>query len=106
MVMTAPGAQLHPVEVTLHTLLSQGELPSVDNLYKPLVDHPRVMRVVALSGGYSRDDANKILARNKGMIASFSRALTEGLSAQQSDEEFNRTLDGAIQSIRDASVAA
>lgn len=80
-------------------------LPTVDNLYKPLVDHPRVMRVVALSGGYSRDDANKALARNTGMIASFSRALTEGLSAQQDDATFNRTLDGAIQSIRDASVA-
>ena len=80
-------------------------LPTVDNLYKPLVDHPRVMRVVALSGGYSRDDANKILARNTGMIASFSRALTEGLSAQQDDAAFNKVLDGAIQSIRDASVA-
>lgn len=80
-------------------------LPTVDNLYKPLVDHPRVMRVVALSGGYSRDDANKILARNTGMIASFSRALTEGLSAQQDDAAFDKVLDGAIQSIRDASVA-
>lgn len=80
-------------------------LPSQDNLYKPLVDHPRVMRVVALSGGYSRDDANRILARNTGMIASFSRALTEGLSAQQDDTAFNKVLDGAIQSIRDASVA-
>lgn len=78
-------------------------LPTVDNLYRPLVDHPRVMRVVALSGGYARDDANKILARNSGMIASFSRALTEGLSAQQDDATFNKVLDGAIQSIRDAS---
>ena len=78
-------------------------LPTVDNLYRPLVDHPRVMRVVALSGGYARDDANKILARNGGMIASFSRALTEGLSAQQDDATFNKVLDGAIQSIRDAS---
>lgn len=81
-------------------------LPSVDNHYKPLIDHPRVMRVVALSGGYSRNDANAILARNKGMIASFSRALTEGLSAQQDDAAFNRTLDATIQSICDASVAA
>ena len=80
-------------------------LPSKANLYKPLVDHPRVMRVVALSGGYSRDEANAILARNTGMIASFSRALTEGLSAQQSDTEFNAALDAAIQSIHDASVA-
>lgn len=80
-------------------------LPSKDNLYKPLVDHPRVMRVVALSGGYSRDEANAILARNSGVIASFSRALTEGLSAQQTDGEFNSSLDRAIQSIYDASVA-
>ena len=80
-------------------------LPTVDNHYKPLIDHPRVMRVVALSGGYSRDDANKMLARNKGMIASFSRALTEGLSAQQDDAAFNKVLDATIQSIRDASVA-
>lgn len=78
-------------------------LPSVDNLYKPLVDHPRVMRVVALSGGYTRDEANAILARNRGVIASFSRALTEGLSAQQDDAAFNRALDATIQSIRDAS---
>lgn len=80
-------------------------LPTVDNHYKPLIDHPRVMRVVALSGGYSRDEANRILARNKGMIASFSRALTEGLTAQQDDATFNRVLDKAIQSICDASVA-
>lgn len=81
-------------------------LPTVDNFFAPLVAHPRVMRVVALSGGHSRDAANRILARNKGMIASFSRALTEGLSAQQDDAAFNAVLDGAIQSIRDASVAA
>jgi len=80
-------------------------LPTVDNLYAPLIDHARVMRVVALSGGYSRNEANRILARNRGMIASFSRALTEGLSAQQDDAAFNRVLDGAVQSIRDASVA-
>ncbi|MCB2130340.1 MAG: fructose bisphosphate aldolase [Rhodobacteraceae bacterium] len=80
-------------------------LPTRANLYKPLIDHPRVMRVVALSGGYSRDEANALLARNAGMIASFSRALTEGLSAGQSDREFNDTLDKTIQSIRDASVA-
>jgi fructose-bisphosphate aldolase class I len=80
-------------------------LPTKPNLYKPLIDHPRVMRVVALSGGYSRDEANARLAQNSGMIASFSRALTEGLSAAQSDREFNDTLDKTIQSIRDASVA-
>ncbi|PJK18499.1 fructose bisphosphate aldolase [Mycolicibacterium goodii] len=80
-------------------------LPTVVNHYKSLVDHPKVMRVVALSGGYSRDEANALLAQNTGVIASFSRALTEGLSAQQSDEEFNSTLDKSIQSIYDASVA-
>ena len=80
-------------------------LPTVANHYRSLVDHPNVMRVVALSGGYSRDDANKMLAENSGVIASFSRALTEGLSAQQSDDEFNATLDTSIQSIHDASVA-
>ena len=80
-------------------------LPTKANLYKPLIDHPRVMRVVALSGGYSREDANALLAQNAGMIASFSRGLTEGLSAKQSEAEFNAMLDGAIQSIYDASVA-
>ena len=80
-------------------------LPTVANHYRSLVDHPKVMRVVALSGGYSRDEANALLAQNAGVIASFSRALTEGLSAQQSDEEFNATLDKSIQSIFDASVA-
>ena len=80
-------------------------LPTKANLYKPLIDDPRVMRVVALSGGYSRDDANKKLAQNKGMIASFSRALTEGLSAQQSDAEFDAALGSAIDSIFEASRA-
>jgi fructose-bisphosphate aldolase, class I len=80
-------------------------LPTVDNLYRPLIEHPRVLRVVALSGGYSRDEADALLARNGGLIASFSRALTEGLSAQQSDEEFDRTLGTAITSIYEASVA-
>jgi len=80
-------------------------LPTRANLYKPLIDHPRVMRVVALSGGYSRDEANAKLAQNAGMIASFSRALTEGLSAQQSGEAFDATLDATIQSIYDASIA-
>jgi fructose-bisphosphate aldolase, class I len=80
-------------------------LPTVVNHYLALTRHPRVMRVVALSGGYSRAEANALLAQNTGVIASFSRALTEGLSAQQSDEEFDATLDRAIQSIYDASVA-
>lgn len=80
-------------------------LPTVDNFYAPLVDHPKVLKVVALSGGYSRDEANAILARNRGIIASFSRALTEGLSAQQSDAEFDAMLGGAIASIHAASIA-
>ena len=80
-------------------------LPETPNHYKPLIDHPKIMRVVALSGGYSRDDANARLAKNTGMIASFSRALTEGLSAKQSDKEFNDTLDATIESIYRASVA-
>jgi fructose-bisphosphate aldolase class I len=80
-------------------------LPTRANLYRPLIEDPRVMRVVALSGGYSRDDANAKLAQNKGMIASFSRALTEGLSAQQSDAEFDAALGSAIDSIFQASRA-
>ena len=69
-----------------------------------LVDHPNVVRVVALSGGYARDGANERLARNPGVIASFSRALTEGLSAQQSDDGFNAALDKAVESIYQASI--
>ena len=80
-------------------------LPETANHYKPLIDHPRCMRVVALSGGYSREEACERLARNTGMIASFSRALTEGLSAGQSDEEFNTTLGATISTICDASCA-
>ncbi|MDT5208244.1 MAG: fructose-bisphosphate aldolase, class [Mycobacterium sp.] len=78
-------------------------LPDTDNLYTELVSHPKVVRVVALSGGYSRDEACEKLARNNGVIASFSRALTEGLTAQQSDQEFNATLDAAIAEIAKAS---
>ena len=78
-------------------------LPSRDNLYAECIRHPRVLRVVALSGGYSRDEANERLARQKGMVASFSRALTEGLSAQQSQQEFDAALDQSIQSIYEAS---
>ena len=80
-------------------------LPEKANLYQPLVDHPAVMRVVALSGGYSREEANTRLSQNTGVIASFSRALTEGLSAQQSDEAFNSTIAATIDSIYAASVA-
>ncbi len=80
-------------------------LPEQPNIYQPLVDHPNVMRVVALSGGYSRDEANARLSKNKGVVASFSRALTEGLSAQQSDEAFNETLGQTIDEIFTASVA-
>lgn len=78
-------------------------LPEVDNFYRDLVTHPRVLKVVALSGGYSRDEANARLSRQNGMIASFSRALTEGLTAQQSEAEFNAALDKAIESIYQAS---
>ena len=80
-------------------------IPTVANHYKPLIDHPRVLRVVALSGGYSRADANAKLSENTGMIASFSRGLTEGLSAQQSDAEFDAMLADAITSIYEASKA-
>ncbi len=80
-------------------------LPTVANGYRALVDHPRVMRVVALSGGYSREEANRLLRQNTGIIASFSRALTEGLSAQQSDEEFDRVLAQTVDSIFEASQA-
>lgn len=79
-------------------------LPSQADFYADLVAHPRVLRVVALSGGYSRAEADALLRANHGVIASFSRALTEGLSAQQTDAEFNATLDATIQSIYDASI--
>jgi fructose-bisphosphate aldolase class I len=78
-------------------------LPELDNFYADFVKHPKVLRVVALSGGYSRDEANNRLRRNHGVVASFSRALAEGLSAQQSAVEFNATLNKSIQSIFEAS---
>jgi fructose-bisphosphate aldolase class I len=78
-------------------------LPETDNLYLELVEHPKVLRVVALSGGYSREEANARLFRNNGVVASFSRALTEGLSVRQSDEEFDAALDASIASIFAAS---
>jgi fructose-bisphosphate aldolase class I len=78
-------------------------IPTRDDLYADLISHPRVLKVVALSGGYSRAEANEKLARQKGMVASFSRALTEGLTAQQSAAEFDAALDNAIESIYQAS---
>lgn len=80
-------------------------LPTEVNHYRALVDDPKVMRVLALSGGYSREEAVELLAKNTGVIASFSRALTEALMVDQSDEQFDATLDKAIQSIYDASLA-
>ena len=80
-------------------------IPSVDGFYTELIEHPNVARVVALSGGYSRDEANERLARNPGLIASFSRALLDGLTAQQSDDEFDATLAATSESIYAASVA-
>lgn len=86
------------------TVMLKLSIPTQTNLYQELVAHPRVLKVVALSGGYSRDEANNLLAKNKGIIASFSRALTEGLSAKQSDDQFDALLDSTIQSIYNASV--
>ncbi len=79
-------------------------IPTKEGFYEDLVNHPKVLRVVALSGGYSRDKAVELLARNPGVIASFSRALVEGLSADQSDEEFDRTLEASIDKIYQASI--
>jgi fructose-bisphosphate aldolase, class I len=87
------------------TVMLKLTLPESDGFYRELVAHPRVLKVVALSGGYSRDEANARLSRNAGVVASFSRALTEGLSAQQGDDDFDAALDEAIQSIYEASVA-
>jgi len=78
-------------------------LPTVPDFYKPLIDDPRVLRVVALSGGYSRDESCEMLAKNHDMIASFSRALSEGLSAEQSDAEFTATLQATVDQISSAS---
>ena len=89
-----PAGQLVMLKLTL---------PEQDNFYADFVKHPKVLRVVALSGGYSREEANNRLHRNHGIVASFSRALAEGLSAQQSDAEFNAMLDKSIQSIFEAS---
>ena len=86
------------------TVMLKLTIPTKTNLYQELVAHPRVLKVVALSGGYSRDEANQLLSQNKGVIASFSRALTEGLSAKQNDDQFDALLDSTIQSIYNASV--
>ncbi len=99
----ALAMQLDLVPEDKHVMLKL-TLPTMDGFYSDIVAHPRVLRVVALSGGYSRDEANALLARNPGVVASFSRALTEGLSAQQSDDDFNGMLDSTIQSIYDASI--
>jgi len=88
---------------TAHSVMLKLTIPSVDDFYLDLVEHPNVLRVVALSGGYDRNEANARLARNHGVIASFSRALTEGLTAQQSDEEFDAALNASIASIYEAS---
>ena len=95
-------AQLNSLNANQNVMLKL-TLPNETGFYAELVKHPRVVRVVALSGGYSREEANKKLAQNHGVIASFSRALTEGLSAQQSETQFNGALDAAIQAIYEAS---
>lgn len=95
------AAQLDAVDSEVMLKLT---LPSQANHYQNLIQHPNCMRVVALSGGYSREDANRMLAENHGMIASFSRALTEGLSVSQSDEEFNAMIAETIDSIYQASI--
>jgi fructose-bisphosphate aldolase class I len=97
-------AKLDALPADLRVMLKL-TIPDKDNLYTDLISHPRVLRVVALSGGYSRAEANERLARQKGMVASFSRALTEGLTAQQSQGEFDSALDESIESIYQASKA-
>ena len=87
-----------------HNVMLKVTLPTINNLYKEFTKHPRVVRVVALAGGYSREKANELLAQNKGVIASFSRALSEGLSAKQTDADFDATLAKSIQGIYEASV--
>ena len=104
MLLAALTEQLNALPAGTEVMLKL-TLPEVANHYKSLVDHPAVMRVVALSGGYSREESNSRLAQNTGVIASFSRALTEGLSAQQSDEAFNATIAATIDSIYQASIA-
>ncbi len=104
MVLAAILAELDALPEGQQVMLKLS-LPTKANHYKPLVDHPKVMRVVALSGGYARDEANTLLSQNSGVIASFSRALTEGLDASQTDEAFNTMIAGTIDAIYQASVA-
>lgn len=99
----ALAAQLDALPADRQVMLKL-TLPSTPDFYRDFVEHPRVLRVVALSGGYSRAEADVLLRENHGVIASFSRALTEGLSAQQTDAEFDATLDATIQSIYEASI--
>lgn len=87
-----------------HQVMLKLTIPSKDGLYGPLIEHPKALRVVALSGGYSRDEANERLVRNPGLIASFSRALIGELSADQGDTEFDKTLDAALESVYRASI--
>ncbi|GAA6183419.1 MULTISPECIES: fructose bisphosphate aldolase [Alteromonadaceae] len=96
-------AQLDALPDTQQVMLKL-TLPEVNGFYSELIEHPRVLKVVALSGGYSREEANNRLKANKGIIASFSRALSEGLFAQLSDKEFEETLDASIESIYQASI--
>jgi fructose-bisphosphate aldolase class I len=96
--------QLDQLESDKYVMLKL-TIPTEPDFYKELIDHPKVLRVVALSGGYSRDEANELLARNHGLIASFSRALTEGLTAKQTDDEFNNALFASIDSIYRASTS-
>ena len=96
--------QLHALDKDVKVMLKLS-IPTVNNFYKDLISDPHVVRVVALSGGYSKEEANEKLTQNQGLIASFSRALSEGLSAQQSDETFNATLAQSIQEIYNASIA-
>lgn len=100
---TALTAQLDALPADVQVMLKLS-IPTVDDFYAPLIAHPRVLRVVALSGGYSRSEADVLLARNHGMVASFSRALSEGLSAQQSDAEFNAELKASVDEIYAASI--
>ncbi len=107
----AEAEELLKAEILTHLKKLDGErvalkltIPTVDNFYRDLIEYPNVTRVVALSGGYPREVANDLLAKTNGLIASFSRALLEGLSASQSKEEFNHTLDATIEDIYQASL--
>jgi fructose-bisphosphate aldolase class I len=104
LLLTALLEELDEIPETQQVMLKLS-IPAQPGLFDPLVDHPKVLRVVALSGGFSREEACRELARNPGMIASFSRALLADLRQQQSDEEFNRTLGAAIDQIYEASTA-